>query len=109
MSEILDLKLFATQIQWDTDGEEVDLPDSMEIPKSIWEEGDIEDISDWISDETGFCHDGFSLYLSDTLGNDISTNEIKERMRKGNALEKETLWTALSLVDNVSKDCEQER
>ena len=51
----------ATNIKWDTDGDmEVlkQLPKEMEIPKDITNE---EEISDYLSDETGFCHYGFEL------------------------------------------------
>lgn len=48
-------------IQWDTDGDkklfkklptEIDIPDGMD---------DEDEISDYISDVTGFCHYGFEL------------------------------------------------
>lgn len=51
----------ATNIKWDTDGDmellkelqtEIDIPEGMT---------DKEEISDYISDETGFCHYGFVL------------------------------------------------
>lgn len=57
----------ATDIQWDIDLEEnetyeaaienCNLPNEIEIPDTI----DEEDISDYLSDKTGFCHAGFSL------------------------------------------------
>ena len=56
----------ASGIQWDTDGEDVDLPEEMdvEVPVELVDAGDedaIEEyISDYITDETGFCHNGFS-------------------------------------------------
>lgn len=34
------------------------LPETIEIPESITDD---DDISDWLSDEYGFCHKGFSL------------------------------------------------
>lgn len=49
----------ARNILWDIDeGEEVTLPNEIEIPDDITDE---EDISDYITDETGFCHNGFEL------------------------------------------------
>ena len=36
----------------------VDLPSEVELPKDLTDE---DDISDWLSDEYGFCHDGFEL------------------------------------------------
>lgn len=57
----------ATDIQWDIDLEEnetyeaaienCNLPNEIEIPNTI----DEEDISDYLSDKTGFCHVGFCL------------------------------------------------
>lgn len=50
----------AINIEWDVDYEEQleDLPTEMEIPEDMTDE---EEISDWISDEIGFCHNGFVL------------------------------------------------
>ena len=62
--------LKATNIKWDTDGDmEVfnELPTEMIIPDELEEmhkkdkEYALEEISDWLSDETGFCHDGFEV------------------------------------------------
>ncbi len=53
----------AINIQWDTDGDKEllsFLPTEMEIPDNVNKE-DIEDISDWISNETGYCHFGFEI------------------------------------------------
>ena len=36
----------------------VDLPDEVDLPEGLTDE---DDISDWLSDEYGFCHDGFKL------------------------------------------------
>ena len=53
-----------SNIDWDTDGEEIDLPDEMTVnvkEDEQLEEDEIEQyISDKISDETGFCHFGFN-------------------------------------------------
>ena len=50
----------ATNIEWDVDYEEQleDLPTEIEIPNGMTDE---EEISDYITDETGFCHNGFEL------------------------------------------------
>lgn len=62
--------LKAINIKWDTDGDvEVlqDLPTEMIIPDYLAEyystdrEYATEEISDWLSDETGFCHNGFEI------------------------------------------------
>ena len=59
----------AVNIKWDTDEDmEVfdELPTEVEIPDSLIDEEFDEDyyysdISDWLSDEYGFCHFGFEL------------------------------------------------
>jgi len=56
-------KVVVTDIEYDTDGEEVDLPKTLEIeiPSHV-EDDEIEDfISDEISNITGFCHKGFAI------------------------------------------------
>ena len=48
-------------ISYDTDDEEISLPDElgMKIPKGA-KEAELTDLaSDYISDTTGFCHNGF--------------------------------------------------
>ncbi len=53
----------AVDIKWETDGYDVDLPTEMKIPKCFIDEygADEEAVSDWISDETGWLHDGFRI------------------------------------------------
>ena len=50
----------AINIVWDVDYEEEleDLPDEIEIPEGMV---DVDEIGDYISDVTGFCHYGFTL------------------------------------------------
>lgn len=53
--------LKATNIIWDTDDEcdeTIFLPSVLEIPEGMEDE---EEISDYISNLTGFCHYGFEL------------------------------------------------
>lgn len=61
--------LKAINIKWDTDGDVEllkSLPTEMDIPEYL-ENTDIdvdgyeEDISDWLSNQVGFCHNGFEL------------------------------------------------
>ena len=48
------------KVEWDLDGEELDgLPSIVNIPDNVGEEF----ISDWLSDEYGFCHNGWSATL----------------------------------------------
>lgn len=56
----------AVNIKWDTDGDmEVfdELPTEIEIPDYLVTDEDdlLDEVSDWLSDEYGFCHDGFEL------------------------------------------------
>lgn len=62
--------LKAINIKWDTDGDEEvfnDLPTEMIIPEELEKmykkdrEYALEEISDWLSDEIGFCHAGFEI------------------------------------------------
>lgn len=48
----------AYNILWVVDEEDVELPSEIKIPKGMTDE---EEISDYISDVTGFCHEGFEL------------------------------------------------
>jgi hypothetical protein len=51
------LKAYAINIQWDTDGEEVNLPERVEIPFNVSDD----EIADMLSDEYGFCVFGFNI------------------------------------------------
>lgn len=57
------MEVTAFNIKYDTDGEQVDLPE--ELTFYIPNEEEIENISDIVSDkisnETGFCHLGFEI------------------------------------------------
>ena len=60
------MKAIATNIKFDTDGEVVELPKSLEIeiPNNITDQQEIDDfVSDEISNITGFCHYGFEMKL----------------------------------------------
>lgn len=55
----------ATNIKWDTDGDEnllKELPNTIPIPDNVAED----EIDDYLSDVTGFCHFGYDL-VSKTL------------------------------------------
>ena len=75
----------ATNIDWDTDDEEIVLPTTVivsdEFLDSVYdndEDSRIEKISDWLSNEYDFCHKGFKLvYLTD---NDL--NAEKEKLKR---------------------------
>ena len=70
--------LKAINIKWDTDGDtEVldNLPKEMIIPNYLEEyycfdknnKYATEEISDWLSNETGFCHNGFEIVKENTV------------------------------------------
>lgn len=50
----------AVNILWDVDDEKdlEFLPEEMELPDGMT---DMEEISDYLTDETGFCHNGFCV------------------------------------------------
>lgn len=65
-----------TNIKWDTDGDEevfATLPQEIDVPEYFLEKKNFEidgeydedemldQLSDWISDEYGFCHGGFDV------------------------------------------------
>lgn len=53
------IKLMATNIEWDMDSDETfELPETIEIPEGMTDE---DEISDYLSDQTGYCHQGFRL------------------------------------------------
>ena len=50
----------ATNIKWDIDYDDNgDLPTEIEIPNTIQDDED--KISDYLSDVTGYCHEGYTL------------------------------------------------
>lgn len=56
------MKFLVTNIEYDTDGEKVDLPTELEIEvdEDITDYNEqLDFISDEISNKTGFCHFGF--------------------------------------------------
>lgn len=76
--EIDRLKIFDPRIatvatvDWDTDDEEVNLPKEVILPVGI----DEEDIADYLSDLTGFCHKGFVLSQKLKSGDNLFDYEI---------------------------------
>ena len=95
--------LKAINIKWDTDGDmEVlnELPTEMIIPNELEElykkdrEYALEEISDWLSDETGFCHDGFEVVseiTKESVENDLY-DFFNDKMKTGDAPEIEGVW-----------------
>lgn len=48
----------AINIIWDSEADNIILPNEIEIPYGMTDE---DEISDYITDETGYCHFGFEL------------------------------------------------
>lgn len=61
------IKVLIYDIEWDTDGEKVKLPKQVEHVfedyDNINDEDLLDEISDWLSDEYGYCHKGFCVKL----------------------------------------------
>ena len=58
------MKVTAYNIEYDTDGEDIDLPEeiTIDVPFVKIFNGEFDDyISDEISNITGFCHKGFNI------------------------------------------------
>lgn len=54
----------AINIKWETDGYEIDLPNEVTIPNCFMDsdaELDLDAISNWLSDMSGWLHDGFEI------------------------------------------------
>lgn len=52
-------KVYITDIHWDTDGEKVKLPNNVTLKLSDIYPNMADDISEWLSDKYGYCHEGF--------------------------------------------------
>lgn len=95
--------LKAINIKWDTDGDKEvlnKLPTEMVIPDELEEmykkdkEYALEEISDWLSDETGFCHAGFEIekvITKESVENDLY-DFFNDKMEIGDAPEIEGVW-----------------
>lgn len=90
--------LKAINIKWDTDGDKEvfnELSTEMIIPNELEElyKKDkgyaLEEISDWLSDETGFCHDGFEVekvITKESVEDDLY-DFFSDKMKTGDAPE----------------------
>ena len=83
-------KYIAYNIEWDTDNDKAifnQLPKEIEIPEEVWkeyEEYEDEDIlSDYLSDDTGFCLFGFDLKVVDDEKEEKIMNNIYDTMELG--------------------------
>ena len=83
-------KYIAYNIEWDTDNDKAlfnQLPKEIEIPEEVWEEyedrQDEDIISDYLSDDTGFCLFGFDLKVVDGEKEKKITKNIYDTMELG--------------------------
>lgn len=62
-----------TNIAFDTDGDDVSLPSSLEFSYSIaLSPEELEQtVSDAISNSTGYCHNGFTMVFGDCVARDV--------------------------------------
>lgn len=92
--------LKAINIKWDTDGDmEVlnELPTELIIPDDLEElykrkedrEYALEEIADWLSEDTGFCHDGFKIekVITKEFVEDDLYDFFSDKMETGDAPE----------------------
>lgn len=92
--------LKAINIKWDTDGDmEVlnELPTELIIPDDLEElykrkedrEYALEEITDWLSEDTGFCHDGFEIekVITKEFVEDDLYDFFSDKMETGDAPE----------------------
>lgn len=112
--------LKAINVKWDTDGDKEvfnELPTEMIIPDELEEmykedrEYALEEISDWLSEETGFCHDGFEVekvITKESVEDDLY-DFFNDKMETGDAPEIERVRVFkdnLVTVDNgIVIDC----
>ncbi len=95
--------LKAINIKWDTEGDKEvfnALPTEMIVPDELEEmykkdrQFALEEISDWLSDETGFCHVGFEI--EKVITKESVKNELydffNDKMETGDAPEIEGVW-----------------
>lgn len=110
--------LKAINIKWDTDGDKEvfnELPTEMIVPNELEEmykkdkEYALEEISDWLSDETGFCHAGFEV--EKVITKESVENELydffNDKMETGDAPEIEGVWKQYDSANGniISIDC----
>lgn len=110
--------LKAINIMWNPDGDseifenlprEMLIPDELEIMYEKDKEYALEEISDWLSDETGFCHAGFEVVKEITK--ESVENELYDffnnKMETGDASEIEGVWKQYSPANGniITIDC----
>ena len=89
------------------------VPDELEEIYKKDKEYALEEISDWLSDETGFCHDGFEVVKKITK--ESVENELydffNDKMETGEAPEIEGVWEQYDPANGniIAIDCVGEK
>ena len=115
--------LKAINIKWDTDGDKEvfnELPTEMIVPDELEEmykkdrEYALEEISDWLSEKIGFCHDGFEIANELTYECSVNKEKILEAIKNRKHFE---IWGTAQYgrdaqiidyniyIDNTTKNC----
>lgn len=91
-----------TSIEWDTSGEDYDDEEDLDLPSEIiiplekipeWA-SDLDRVSDYISNETGFCHDGFEIECNYEVDELYSIMEKLDKELNGEYEDGETTWAS---------------
>lgn len=90
----------AINIEWDTDckKDEALLPSEIEIPKGMEDE---DEISDYLSDVTGYCHKGYSLIRNINPKNTIISEIINKRWKILTVEEAKKIYSDHGMVQHV--------
>ena len=111
--------LKAINIKWDTDDEDWGalnkFPEEMIIPDELEEmykkdkDFALEEISDWLSDEIGFCHAGFEIekeITKESVENELY-DFFNDKMETGDAPEIEGVWKQYDPANGniIAVDC----
>jgi len=82
MTNIQDAEMFwgaeATKIDWETDGQEVDLPKSVKVPDDL----DSDEIADYLSDKHGFLVNSFQIKDAESFDAEYTSQQIAEEISK---------------------------
>jgi hypothetical protein len=83
MTNIQDAEMFwgaeATKIDWETDGQEVDLPKNVEVPDDL----DADEIADYLSDKHGFLVNSFQIKDAESFEADVEEHSCSECGEEG--------------------------
>ena len=83
MTNIQDAEMFwgaeATKIDWETDGQEVDLPKSVKVPDDL----DSDEIADYLSDKHGFLVNSFQIKDAESFEANVEEHSCSECGEEG--------------------------